>query len=172
MAIIQSFEGSHPRLGARVFVATNAAVIGDVAIGDRASLWFGCVVRGDVSPIRIGEETSIQDNAVVHVTGGKWSTEIGHRVTVGHGAIIHGCQIGDLCIIGMGATVLDGARVEDQCIIGAGALVTPGTIIPSGHLAVGAPARVRRALDSKERDHLGDSADRYVALAARYVAGP
>src|SRR5205814_3778882 len=128
------------------FIAETATVIGDVAIGARSSVWFGAVIRGDVFHIRIGDETSIQDNTVIHVTHDRYPTQVGNRVTVGHGVILHGCTVRDLVIVGMGAVILDQAEVGERCIVGAGALITPGTRIPAGHLVVGAPARVKRPL--------------------------
>jgi gamma-carbonic anhydrase len=171
-AIIRGFGGVDPTIGDAVFLAENAAVIGDVHIGSRSSIWYGTVIRGDVFHIRIGAETSIQDNTVVHVTGGKHATVIGDRVTVGHSAVLHGCTIGDECIIGMGAVVMDRARVGKHCIVGAGALVTPGTDIPDGMLVVGSPAKPKRALTDDELAWIGSSAHHYVELAARYLAEP
>ena len=171
MAVIRSFDGIAPRLGEGVFLAETAAVIGDVVIGARSSVWYGAVVRGDVFHIRIGAETSIQDNTVVHVTGGQHATHIGNRVTVGHSVTLHGCTVGDRCLIGMGSTILDEVVIGEGCVVGAGALLTPGTIVPPGHLVLGAPARVKRPLSDTERGWLDASADRYVELASRYLAG-
>lgn len=170
--MIRPFRDLRPTLGEGCFVAETAAIIGDVVVGARASIWYGAVLRGDVFSIRVGDETSIQDNTVIHVTGGKHATRVGSRVTVGHAVILHGCTVGDLCVIGMGSTVLDRAEIGDGSILGAGALVTPGTRIPSGVLAVGAPARVKRPLTDEERASLSESADHYVALARAYLADP
>lgn len=171
MAIIRSFDGKTPLIGDGVFLAETAAVIGDVEIGARSSVWYSSVVRGDMFHIRIGEETSIQDNTVMHITGGKNATIVGSRVTVGHSVTLHGCTVQDDCIIGMGSTVLDRARVGRHCIVGAGALVTPGTVIPDGHLCVGSPARVKRELTAGELDWIRESAQHYVELAQRYLHG-
>lgn len=168
MALIRSFRGKAPRIHESVYLAESATVIGDVEIGPRASLWFGAVVRGDVFHIRIGAETSVQDNTVIHVTHDRFPTIVGDRVTIGHAAILHGCTIGDRCIIGMGATVLDQAEIGERSIVGAGALVTPGTKIPPGHLAVGTPARVKRPLTEAELSWLETSADHYIELAQIY----
>ena len=168
MAIVRSFGGLVPRLGAGTFVADNAVLVGDVEIGARSSIWFGTVLRGDVYYIRVGDETSIQDNCILHVTHGQNAAIVGSRVTVGHAVTLHGCQIGDRCIIGMGSIVLDRAEIGDHCIIGAGALVTPGTRIAPGTLAVGAPARVKRELTTDELTWIESSADHYVELAKRY----
>ncbi len=172
MAIVRSYQGRRPLIGGGVFLADNAAVIGDVEIGDGASVWFGAVVRGDQMPIRIGAATSIQDNSVLHVTSGVAGTNVGARVTVGHNVILHACDIADDCIIGMGSIVLDRARVGRFCVVGAGALVTPGTVIPDGMMVMGSPARVKRPLTDAERAWIGSSAAHYVELTRAYLAEP
>jgi carbonic anhydrase/acetyltransferase-like protein (isoleucine patch superfamily) len=169
MAIVRSFAGKAPRVGDGTFLADNAVLVGDVEVGARSSIWFGAVLRGDVFHIRVGDETSIQDNAVIHVTHGQHATVVGSHVTVGHSVTLHGCRVGDLCIIGMGSILLDGAEVGDQCVIAAGAVVTPGTRIPPGTLAVGAPARPKRALTQEEFAWLELSARHYVDLSREYL---
>ena len=154
-----------PRLGQGVYIARGATVLGDVTLGDRASVWFGAVLRGDINRIEVGEGSNIQDNAVVHLADDDPAI-LGRYVTVGHGAIVHACTIGDECLIGMGATVLDGAVIGEQCIIGANALVTPRTKIPAGSMVLGAPAKVARALTPEERAGLRYWAEKYVANAA------
>lgn len=171
MATIRSFGNHQPVIGEDTFVAETAVVVGDVEVGARSSLWYGVVLRGDVYHIRIGDEVSVQDNTVVHVTSGRHATVVGSRVTVGHSVILHGCEIGDECIIGMGSTVMDRAKVGSNCIVGAGALVTPGTVIPDGQLVIGSPARVKRELTDDERTWIRSSAKHYVELAQRYLAG-
>lgn len=166
--LIRGFRGRRPTLDPTAFVADNATVIGDVSVGARSSIWFGAVLRGDVFYIRIGDDTSIQDNSVIHVTNGQHATHVGNRVTVGHSVTLHGCTVGDQCIIGMGATLLDQAVIGDRCIVGAGALVTPGTKIPPGHLAVGSPARPKRPLTDEELRWLDASALHYVELIQEY----
>jgi len=166
--LIQDYKGVSPKIGSDVFVAQTAAIIGDVQVAAHSSIWFGAVLRGDVFPIRIGESVSIQDNAVIHVTSGQHATTVGDRVTVGHGAILHGCTIDDSCIIGMGAIVLDQAHIRRHCIVGAGALVTSGTDIPEGYLAIGSPARPKRKLSREELEWIESSADHYVSLARDY----
>src|SRR5215813_1894964 len=131
---LYSYKGTVPTIGKDVYVAPNATIIGDVVIGEESSVWFGVVIRGDVFPIRIGARTNIQDNVVIHVTGGEASTTIGDDVTVGHLALIHGCTIGHRCLVGMGSIVLDRAIIEDDCFIAAGALVPPGMRIASRSL--------------------------------------
>lgn len=167
--MIRPFRDLHPQLDPSVYVAPNASVIGDVHIGPRSSVWFGAVIRGDVFHIRIGSETSIQDNTVVHVTHDRFATIVGNRVTVGHSVTLHGCTVGDLCIIGMGATILDQVEIGERCIVGAGALLTPGTKVPPGHLVVGAPARVKRPLSEAEIQWLAASAAHYVELGRIYA---
>lgn len=168
--MIRPVGGIQPRLDGSVFVADTALVIGDVALGSDTSVWFGCVVRGDVHRIVIGAETNIQDLTMVHVTGGLHATAIGDRVTVGHRAILHGCTVQDRCLIGMGAIILDGAVVETGAIVAAGALVPPGARVPAGMLAMGSPARVARAVTPTEDAGIDDSASKYVMLARRYAA--
>lgn len=150
-----------------VFVAENATVIGKVTLEREASIWFGAVLRGDVEAIKIGQRSNIQDNAVVHTSNG-FPTTVGDDVTVGHGAIVHGCTIGNRVLVGMGAIILDGAVIEDDCMIGAGTLVPPGKTIPSGHLAVGSPAKIMRELTEAEKQSLKDSALRYATYASTY----
>ena len=163
-----TYQGVAPTVGQRVFVADNARLIGDVVVGDDASIWFGCVVRGDVHPIRIGARTNIQDLTVIHVTSRMFATHVGDGVTIGHRAILHGCTVEDGALIGMGATVMDGAIIGGEAMVGAGALVTPRTVIPPRSLAVGAPAKVKRALTAAEVASLAASAIHYVDLAADY----
>jgi len=171
MPVLRSFGGRRPQLGTNVFIAENAAVIGDVVLGDEASIWYGVTVRGDGMPIRIGARTNVQDNAVVHHTTDQFGAFIGNDCTIGHGAIIHACTVEDLCLVGMGAIVLDGARIGRGSLVGAGALVTPGTVIPPGSLVIGSPAKVKRPLNDKEREQIDYGAKHYVELARTYLAG-
>jgi carbonic anhydrase/acetyltransferase-like protein (isoleucine patch superfamily) len=166
---VYSYKGIVPKLGRDVFLAPNATVIGDVVLGDAASIWYGVVVRGDVFPIRIGARTNIQDNSVIHVTNGTWSTTIGDDVTVGHLAMLHGCTVGDRCLIGMSSVVLDGAIVEDECLIGAGSLVPPGAKIPSRSLVMGRPARVIRRLEEADLAGIRKSSALYVEYARDFM---
>jgi carbonic anhydrase/acetyltransferase-like protein (isoleucine patch superfamily) len=170
MAEIRAYGGVSPRIDPSVLLATGCVVVGDVELGAGASIWFGAVVRGDVNSIRIGARTNIQDQAVVHVTGGTHPTWIGEDVTVGHRAVLHGCTIKDRCLIGIGAIVLDGAVVGEEAIVGAGALVPPGMVVPPRSLVMGAPARVKRSLSDADIAGLRVSADHYVEYAARYRA--
>ncbi|MBI2619910.1 MAG: gamma carbonic anhydrase family protein [Ignavibacteriales bacterium] len=150
-------------------MAPGASIVGDVEIGARCSVWFNAVIRGDVNTIRIGEETNIQDNAVLHVTHQTHPLRIGSRVTIGHGAIVHGATVGDCCLIGMGARVLDGAVLSPYSFVAAGSLVLEGFEVPEGVLIAGLPARVRRALTNEEREKLLQSAKSYVQYAESYL---
>ncbi|MDX9740944.1 MAG: gamma carbonic anhydrase family protein [Gammaproteobacteria bacterium] len=173
---IRAFEDSTPILGARVYVDPCAAVIGRVTIGDDASIWPMAVARGDVHTITIGPGTNIQDGATLHVTQANeahpdgFSLNIGARVTVGHGVILHACTIEDLVLVGMGATVMDGALVRTRTVIGAGTLVPPGKVLESGFLYLGAPARQIRRLTEAELAWLEASAQHYIELKDRYLA--
>ncbi len=168
--MVIELDGVRPQVDPSAYVQASAQVIGDVHLGAQSSVWFNAVIRGDVFHIRIGARTSIQDNATVHVTGGRHATIVGDDVTVGHGAILHGCTIGNRCLIGIGAIVLDRCVIADDCMIGAGALVTPGTVTEPGYLLLGSPAKPVRPLTEAERLHLLHSALGYVANAARYRA--
>jgi carbonic anhydrase/acetyltransferase-like protein (isoleucine patch superfamily) len=164
-AQLETFLRKKPRLGRGVYIARGAVVIGDVTLGDHSSVWYNSVVRGDINRIVIGHHTNIQDNAVIHLAD-DFPCLIGHHVTVGHSAIVHACTIGDECLIGMGATVLDGSVIGDQCLIGANALVTPDTRIAAGSMVLGSPAKVVRPLTPKERNDLKLWAGKYVENAA------
>jgi len=166
---IHRLKGVTPRLGRGVFVAPNASVIGDVVIGDDSSIWFGTVVRGDAFPIRIGARTNIQDNAVVHITGGKAATTIGDDVTVGHLALVHGCTVGDRCLVGMGSIILDNAVIEDECLIAAGALVPPGMRVATRSLVMGRPGKVVRVLTDADLQHIREAAAVYVTHAREFL---
>ena len=173
---IRPFLDHLPTLGARVYVDPAATVIGRVSLGDDVSIWPGCVVRGDVNSIEIGARTNIQDGTVVHVTHegpftrpGGFPTVIGSDVTVGHGAIVHACRIGDFALIGMGSTVLDGAVVEAFGFVGAGAVVPPGKTVGEGELWLGNPARFVRKLNEREIEQLRYSAGHYMRLKDQYL---
>ena len=168
--MILKFANRLPRLAEGSFVAPTATVVGDVALGEQSSVWFGAVLRGDIEPIVIGERSNIQDNSVAHTSRG-FPVRVGRGATVGHRVTLHGCTVGDHCLVGMGAILLDGCEVGDHCLVGAGALVKQGQRIPPGHLAVGAPARAIRKLSEEEISNLREYAERYVALQARYREG-
>jgi gamma-carbonic anhydrase len=168
---VYELSGVVPTLGREAWVADTASVIGDVVLGDEASIWFGAAVRGDYMPIRIGARTNIQDNAVVHITHETAATTIGDDVTVGHGAIVHGATVGDLCLIGMGAIVLDGAIIGEGSFVAAGTLVTPGTVIAARSFVMGRPGKVVRQVDDALFAWLAESAANYVRYAREFRAG-
>lgn len=161
-------RGKKPTIAEGVFVADGAKIIGDVVIGSDSSIWFNSVLRGDVAPIHIGSRTNIQDNAVVHGTWNKAAATIGDGVTVGHSAILHGCTIGDNCLIGMGAIVMDLAKIGSNCIVGAGSLVTEGSEFPDGTLILGRPAKAVRPLKPEELAFLPQSAANYIMYMGWY----
>lgn len=161
-----------PRVHPSVLIQPGALVTGDVEIGQDSSVWYFTVIRGDVHAIRIGERTNIQDLCVVHVSHDMCPAKVGNDVTVGHRVVLHGCTIADRVLVGMGAIVMDGAEVGEESIVGAGALVTEGTTIPPGSLALGSPARVKRALSAEERQNILASAQHYVELARAYRVCP
>jgi carbonic anhydrase/acetyltransferase-like protein (isoleucine patch superfamily) len=167
--LILPFDGRVPRLHAGVWVAPGAVVVGDVELGPDASVWYGCVLRGDVHAIRVGARTNLQDLCVVHVTAGRFPAEIGAEVTVGHRAVVHGCTVHDGALIGIGALVLDGAEVGEGALVGAGALVTPGTRVAPYTLVVGAPARPVRLLTDAERADQRERTLRYVETARAHA---
>ena len=174
--IILEYQGYKPELSDGAWIAPGATVIGDVKIGKDSSIWFGCVVRGDVHKIRIGDRTNIQDLSMIHVTHYKnpnksdgHPTIIGNDVTVGHRVMLHGCTIEDACLIGMSATILDGAIIGKESIVGAGALVTMNKLFPPRSLILGSPAKVVRELSDDEVAELYASAKRYVKFKENYV---
>lgn len=176
MTRLRAYRDKFPKLGARVYVDAAATVIGDVELGDDASIWPGVVLRGDVERIRIGARSNVQDGTIVHVTHdgpftpGGAPCIVGNDVTIGHGAILHACTIGDCCLIGMHATVLDGAVVGRHAFVGAGALVAPGKVVGAGELWIGNPARCARKLSDREIEQLAYSAQHYVELKDEYLA--
>jgi carbonic anhydrase/acetyltransferase-like protein (isoleucine patch superfamily) len=169
MAVYQLGELS-PDIAASAWVADSARVIGQVSLGDDASVWYGVVIRGDTERIAIGRGSNIQDNSVVHADAG-FPVSVGEGVTVGHQAMLHGCTIGDHSLIGIQAVVLNGAKIGRHCLVGAGALVTEGQSFPDGSLILGTPARVVRQLSPEQMQGLEKSAAHYVENARRYRAG-
>ena len=167
-SIILPYKGIMPTIHPEAFIAPGAMVIGDVEIGKDTNVWFGCVIRGDVNTIRIGERTNIQDGTVIHVTRKTGPTVIGSGITIGHKALLHACTLEDGSFVGMGATVIDGAVVESGAMVAAGALVTPGKRIPAGQLWAGNPAKYFRDLKDDEVAYLPWSAEHYVKLAKEY----
>lgn len=167
--MISSVRGKTPEIGKDSFVAPSADIIGDVKIGQGCSIWYNTTLRGDVMPIVIGDETNIQDNTVVHGTYNKCGAVIGNRVTIGHSVILHGCKIGDLCLIGMGAIIMDQAEIPARCIVGAGSLVTEDAKFPEGYLILGRPAKAIRPLNEKELAFLPQSAKNYIEYKGWYT---
>ena len=166
--MIVPFNGITPRISPDAYVHESAQLIGDVEVGDRASIWYYAVIRADVERIRIGRETNVQDHVTIHVTRGRWPTIIGDGVTIAHRAVLHGCSIGDHSLIGIGAIVLDGVEVGSEVLIAAGALVVPGSKLPPRTLVLGSPAKVVRDLKPEEIEHLHRSAANYVEYARSY----
>jgi len=158
-----------PTLHPSVFVAPSADIVGDVTVGEKASIWYQAVLRGDINRIVIGPRSNIQDGSVVHLAD-DFGTCVGELVTCGHRAILHACTIRDEVLVGMGATVMDGAVVGARSIIGAGALVTMGTEIPPGSLVIGSPAKVVRKLDLKEQADIKTWAERYIHVSRHFIA--
>ena len=167
--MLDSFLGRSPRLGREVYVSDTAAVVGDVTLGDGASIWFGASLRGDVHWIEVGARSNVQDNATVHVSRGTHPCRIGEGVTVGHNAVVHGCTIEDDVLIGMGAVVLDGAVIGAGSLVGAGALVTMNTRVPPRSLVIGSPARVVRQLTEDEVERNRANALHYVRMSRMYL---
>ena len=159
-----------PRVAATAYIDASAQIVGDVEIGDESSVWLNAVVRGDVNRIRIGARSNLQDGVVVHVNREpSHPTRVGDEVTVGHGAILHGCTVEDRCLIGMGAILLNGCRIGSGSIVAAGTLVTEGAEIPDGSLVMGSPGRVRRQTTGAERAFIAESAANYVRYRLEYL---
>lgn len=171
MAFIKPYRDIWPKLAEGAFAAENATLIGDVELAEGANVWYGAILRGDVGRIRVGKRTNIQDLACVHMTKRMSDAIIGDDVTIGHAAIIHGAIVEDLCLIGMGAILLDNARIGAMSLIGAGSLVTSGAVIPPKSLVMGRPAKVIRALCDADIEMLKHSAERYLRLSTEHF-GP
>ncbi|HEX3855572.1 MAG TPA: gamma carbonic anhydrase family protein [Polyangiaceae bacterium] len=167
---LRPFKGIHPKIAASVFIADTARVIGDVEIGEDASIWFGSVLRGDVGSIRIGARSNIQDLSMLHMSLGISNTVIGDDVTVGHNVVIHGAIIGNGALIGMGAILLDNCEIGEEALVAAGTVVTPGTKIPPRSLVLGQPGKVVRTLRGSEAQQGRTLAARYVEVARSYRA--
>jgi len=170
VAHVLAFGAHRPRLGQQVFLAETATVIGDVEIGEEASVWYGALLRGDVGSIVVGARTNVQDNAVLHLTGGGPQCIVGEDVTIGHGAVVHGCTVEARCLIGIAATVLDGSVIGAGSVVSAGAVVTPRTIVPPGSLVAGVPAKVVRVVSEQQAELGASTAAHYVELARQYLA--
>ena len=167
MATIVEFEGKRPKIHTSVFVASTAVLIGDVVLDEGASVWYGAVLRGDSGMIRVGKESNVQDNVVIHADT-EHGTIIGDRVTLGHGCILHDTKIGDGCVIGMLATLLHHSVVEEKCMIGAGAVVREGFRVPPRSVAAGVPAKVMKELNGSAEEWLNMAYEEYNELSERY----
>ncbi|MCL5037507.1 MAG: gamma carbonic anhydrase family protein [Chloroflexi bacterium] len=164
------FGGKSPRLGENVFIAPGAYLIGDVSLGDNTNIWFGAVIRGDLNPVVLGSGCTVQDNCVIHVSGKEGGgTYLGNGVTVGHGAVLEGCRVGDNAVLGMNSVVLPGAVIGENVMLAAGAVVLPGQEIPPGCLAAGTPAVPKKEISGDSLERVKNTAARYVKLASRYI---
>ncbi len=170
LQVLLPYRGISPQVDNSVFVAGGARIIGDVVIGEQSSIWYNTVIRGDVNEARIGARVNVQDNAVIHGARAGQGTYIEDDVTIGHGAIVHACNVGAGSLIGMHACVLDGARVEPGALVAAGAVVTPRKTVPSGELWAGVPARKLRELSQQELEDIKASAQHYALLGQEYLA--
>ncbi len=169
MPLILPHHGKTPVIPASAYLAPTATVVGDVVLGEHASLWFNVVVRGDVNFIRIGDRTNIQDNSTIHVSLDTWPTLIGNDVVGGHNILLHGCTVKDRVLIGMGATIMDGAVIGEESIVGAGSLVTPGTLVPPRSLVMGRPCRVvRRVTDDEVKTLILSGVENYLRYKETY----
>ena len=166
--MIHLYRGILPTIHPTVFIVDSAEIVGDVVIGKDSSVWYNAVIRGDVNYIRVGERTNVQDGCLLHVRHEKYPLHIGSNVTIGHGAILHACTVGDYCLIGMGAIVLDNARINSYTLVAAGAVVVNNAVIPEGVLVAGVPAKIIRELSADERTMLEMSAENYVGYVKTY----
>src|ERR1700676_2318083 len=166
--MIRAYRGIVPRIAASAYIDQSAQVIGDVTVGERSSIWPNVTARGDVNSIRIGDDSNIQDNSVLHCDAGLFPLNIGNRVTVGHLAMLHGCTIEDDCFIGIGAVVLNGAKIGRGSVIAAGAVVPEVSEVPAESMVMGVPAKVKRTLTAEERERFRHNAQHYVEAARIY----
>jgi carbonic anhydrase/acetyltransferase-like protein (isoleucine patch superfamily) len=167
--MIRSFRGVHPQIHPSAFIADSAQIIGDVHVGEQASVWFGTVARGDMHYIRIGDRTNVQDNCVLHTRNGELPTILEDEVTVGHSVTLHGCYVEHGSLIGIGSILLDDVRIGAQSLVAAGSLVSPGTVIPPRSLVMGMPARVKRPLTDEEVQGLAHNWQNYVEYSKYYL---
>ena len=166
--LIRTVRGLTPKIDPTAFLAENAAILGDVEIGAKSSIWYQVSIRGDVMPIRIGRETNVQDNTVMHGTHGRFACTLHDRVTIGHSVILHGCEVKSGSLIGMGSVIMDGAVIGEHCLVGAGSLVTEGKKFPPKSLIVGRPGKFLRELTDEEVALLEQSADNYLLYSTWY----
>jgi gamma-carbonic anhydrase len=168
MAIVKSLRGFTPKMGRNCFLADNAVVVGEVVMGDNCTVWFNAVVRGDVHSISIGNNTNIQDGAIIHCTYQKAKTTIGSNVSIAHNAIVHGCTVHDNVLIGMGAIIMDDAVIESNSVIAAGAVVLPGTLVPTGSIYAGIPAKRVKDITEEMKGVITRTANNYPMYAEWY----
>ncbi len=168
-SVIRTFQGIKPAIPDSCFIEDTAVVIGDVVMGEKCSVWFNAVIRGDVHHIRIGNRTNVQDLCMLHVTHDTHPLIIGNEVTIGHSVVLHGCTIKDRVLVGMGAIVMDGAVIGEDSVVGAGALVVEGTVVPPKSVILGSPGRVRRSVSDAELAWIKESAANYVKYASQYL---
>lgn len=169
MPVILPVKNVYPAIGQKCFVAENATIVGDVVMGDNCSVWFNAVIRGDVNYVKIGNNTNIQDGAVIHCTYLKAGTDIGNNVSIGHNALVHGCTLKDHVLIGMGAIIMDNAVVEEFCIIGAGAIVLENTLCESGFLYAGIPAKKIKPLTDEQKEMLKKLPENYIMYSGWFT---
>lgn len=169
MALILPVKNVYPEVGKDCFVAENATIVGDVILGNNCSVWFNAVIRGDVNYIKIGNNTNIQDGAVIHCTYLKAGTDIGNNVSIGHNALVHGCKLHDHVLVGMGAIVMDNAVVEEYCIIAAGAIILENTVCESGYLYAGIPAKKIKPLTEEQREMLKKLPQNYIMYSGWFT---
>jgi len=167
--MIRRYLDKEPRIDPTAYVDESAMIIGDVQVGRDSSIWNGAVLRGDMHYIKIGRNSNVQDNSVMHGTADHYPTIVGDNVSIGHGAIVHGCVVGNNCLIGMGSIVLEGARIGNWCIIGAGAVVTEGAIIPSNSIVLGLPGKVVRKVTADHKARITRNWKAYVKLKGTYI---
>lgn len=167
--MIYEFKGVSPKIASSAFVAPSADVIGDVVIGENSSIWFQCLIRGDVNYIRIGDNCNIQDHCIIHVARDVYPVNIGNNVSLGHRVTIHGCTLKDYSFVGMGATVMDDVELGEYAFVGAGTLLTPGKKIPPGVLVMGSPGKIIRDINEKEREIIERTANNYKKYKDNYL---
>jgi gamma-carbonic anhydrase len=170
--MIRAYRGVVPKIAASAYIDQSAQVIGDVVVGERSSIWPNVSVRGDVNIIRIGDESNIQDNCVLHCDAGLFPLHIGNRVTIGHLAMIHGCTVEDDCLIGIGAIILNGAKIGKGSVIAAGAVVPEDMEVPQGSMVMGVPAKVKRPVTDEERERFRTNAQHYIETARTFREEP
>ena len=166
--MVINYKNYSPKIANNTFIAPSSTIIGRCTIEENSSVWFNAVIRADINEIVIGRNVNIQDGSVLHCDH-DFSVNIADNVTIGHNAIIHGCSIGNYCIIGMGATIMDGATIGENCIVGANSLITSGKQIPKGSLVIGSPAKVVRNLSNEEIEGIKKSVEEYVVLSKKYI---